>query len=133
MNNIKYIAVEIYDNQIRYDGRVIYSGNVKGKTQAEIDNIVDVYKSGEKQPPARDGREVDTKYDYRLNKMPNGEFVGEVYYFTHRVIKALNAVINNEQFIAAETLIRDFVWEKCVRAHMQALPTPPATKAKGDL
>lgn len=54
MSDIKYIALEIFDNQIRYDGRVIYSGNVKDKTQAEIDNIVDAYKSSEKQPPARD-------------------------------------------------------------------------------
>ena len=66
--------------------------------------------------------------NYNLDKMPNGDFVGECYMLTHEVIKALgNYNTNgdkdsaNKQFIKAETIIRDYVWKSCQRAAL----TPP--------
>jgi hypothetical protein len=67
---------------------------------------------------------ADLVADYDLAKMPNGDFVGEVYYLTHDVITALkcdeidkNAV--NDAFIRAETLMREYVWKACLRALQQ--------------
>jgi hypothetical protein len=39
-----YTAIEIYDTHICYDGVTIYTGRVKGKSQDEINAIVNAYK-----------------------------------------------------------------------------------------
>jgi hypothetical protein len=54
--------------------------------------------------------------DYRLDKMPNGKFVGEVYHLTHAVIKDFGCKVDNDQFCAGEKTIRDYVWKSCQRA-----------------
>lgn len=64
----------------------------------------------------------ELEIDYDLANMPNGEFVGECYYLTHDVIEALGATMTNEQFIAAETAIREYVWKAAFRAYWQNRP-----------
>jgi len=55
--------------------------------------------------------------NYELDKMPNGEFVGEVYLLTHEIIQAHNSGEgSNDAFMEVEALIRDYVWMCCKRA-----------------
>lgn len=70
---------------------------------------------------------ITEEMDYRLEKMPNGEFVGEVYYLTHEVIKNLGCNPDNDQFCSAEKTIREYVWKACKRAALLA----PAQSVKG--
>ena len=68
------------------------------------------------------------KHDYSLDKAPNGDFVSEIYYLTHRARDLLgipktmllkkNEDSDNEKFIACETLLREFIWKCCRRAVM---------------
>lgn len=44
VDGVRYIAVEIYDTEIRYDGVVIWTGGARYKTEAEINEIVENYK-----------------------------------------------------------------------------------------
>lgn len=43
-----YVAIEIYDNEIRYDGKTIWTGASKYKTSEEVDAIVEAYKQSTK-------------------------------------------------------------------------------------
>ncbi len=39
-----FTCIEIYDNEIRYDGKTIWTGLAKRKTSKEVDDIVNAYK-----------------------------------------------------------------------------------------
>ena len=65
-------------------------------------------------------RPDNIRINYNLEKMPNGEFVEDVYYLTHSVIKELGCEPDNEQFCSAEDTIRDYVWKSCQRAALQS-------------
>jgi hypothetical protein len=47
-NPILYRAIEIYDDEIRYDGKTIWKGAPKYKTPSEVDAIIEAYEQSAK-------------------------------------------------------------------------------------
>lgn len=90
-DSIKYIAVELYDDEIRYNGTTIYKGTYKSE---DVDKIVEEYKA--KAISMSDGYIVDGKYYTEEEARELG----------HKMFKKIKPVIDEMEALDAEIIER---------------------------
>ena len=113
-NEMRCMVTEIFDHEIRYDGKTIYTGDVKSKSQAEKYKIVNDYKTRQHEAPQ--WQPIETLYG------SGGE---QVLATDGEHIVPIEITSGNAWFAHNITCHIDFeAWFK--PTHWMPLPEPPA-------